>query len=618
LSSKLTLVVAVLLVVFARGLASGAFAATIEVNSMEDVGGGAACTLRDAIAAANTDSVVAGCAPGFEADVIGFASGFAGTVSLVAPLPSIASDLSIIGPATSRLTISGSDRYRVFFVERGTVVISDLTIARGSATGGNGGSSICFGGGGGAAGVGGGVVVNGGDLVLRGITFSSNRAAGGSGGSTDFGGCLGGAGGGGGVGGDGVTPADHFSDGGAGGSGGPFGGSGGSGAPRSSSCPVAAPGGGGDGAGGGGSANPYCDFEITTAGNGGFGGGGGGGGGGNTTTGGAGRGGAGGFGGGGGGCTACTGDADAGSAGAFAGAGSPDGGGGGGAGLGGALFVRHDAEHAPSVVLIDTAFEFNSANGGSGGIGEHGISAAAGQGKGGAIFVMDGARVVAGSPISFSGNTASNAGGSVSDNADVYGTIDVVPIDSTPPTITPTVTGTLGLNGWYTSNVAISWAVSDAESVSGCEQAIVTADTPGATFTCTATSPGGTTTASVTIMRDAAPPTLACTASPSTLWPPNHKLVPVTTSVTVEDGLSGPAGFKLVSATSSESDPASDVQGWTVSDPDTSGLLRAERSGGLGHRTYTLTYQGSDAAGNSANCNLAVTVRRAPAFGGRR
>jgi probable HAF family extracellular repeat protein len=184
-----------------------------------------------------------------------------------------------------------------------------------------------------------------------------------------------------------------------------------------------------------------------------------------------------------------------------------------------------------------------------------------------------------------------------------------------PPTITTTVTGTLGLNSWYTSNVAIVWSVSGAESVSGCEQAIVTADTPGATFTCTATSPGGTTTASVTIKRDATPPTLACTASPNTLWPPNHKLVPVTTSVTVEDALSGPAGFNLVSATSSESDPASDAQGWTLGDPDTSGLLRAERSGGLGDRTYTLAYQGSDAAGKSANCNLAVTVRSAPASG---
>ena len=36
--------------------------------------------------------------------------------------------------------------------------------------------------------------------------------------------------------------------------------------------------------------------------------------------------------------------------------------------------------------------------------------------------------------------------------------------DITPPTITPTVAGTLGTNGWYVSNTSVTWAVSDAES----------------------------------------------------------------------------------------------------------------------------------------------------------
>ena len=34
--------------------------------------------------------------------------------------------------------------------------------------------------------------------------------------------------------------------------------------------------------------------------------------------------------------------------------------------------------------------------------------------------------------------------------------------DTTPPVITRTVTGTLGQNGWYTSNVAVSWTATDA------------------------------------------------------------------------------------------------------------------------------------------------------------
>jgi len=35
---------------------------------------------------------------------------------------------------------------------------------------------------------------------------------------------------------------------------------------------------------------------------------------------------------------------------------------------------------------------------------------------------------------------------------------------TTPPVITPTITGTLGDNGWYTNDVTISLSVTDPES----------------------------------------------------------------------------------------------------------------------------------------------------------
>jgi hypothetical protein len=94
----------------------------------------------------------------------------------------------------------------------------------------------------------------------------------------------------------------------------------------------------------------------------------------------------------------------------------------------------------------------------------------------------------------------------------------VVAVDTTPPVITPTVSGTLGNNGWYTSSVNVTWAVTDAESAvsaqNGCGAASVTSDTAGTTFTCTATSAGGTSSKSVTIKRDATRPT-ATIASPA-------------------------------------------------------------------------------------------------------
>ncbi len=96
--------------------------------------------------------------------------------------------------------------------------------------------------------------------------------------------------------------------------------------------------------------------------------------------------------------------------------------------------------------------------------------------------------------------------------------IEPPPSDATPPVITPTVTGTLGNNGWYVSNVAVSWSVTDAESpissTSGCGTSNVTSDTAGVTFTCSATSAGGTASQSVTIKRDATPPTIQATTTP--------------------------------------------------------------------------------------------------------
>lgn len=93
--------------------------------------------------------------------------------------------------------------------------------------------------------------------------------------------------------------------------------------------------------------------------------------------------------------------------------------------------------------------------------------------------------------------------------------------DSTSPVIIPTVTGTLGNNGWYTGDVQVSWSVIDAESTvsssSGCDTNNVSTDDSGVTFTCTATSAGGSDTQSVTIKRDATAPSISC-GSADGLW----------------------------------------------------------------------------------------------------
>ena len=89
--------------------------------------------------------------------------------------------------------------------------------------------------------------------------------------------------------------------------------------------------------------------------------------------------------------------------------------------------------------------------------------------------------------------------------------------DSTPPIVNAVISGTLGNNDWYVSDVEISWNISDPESTisstSGCESVILSIDTAGTTYTCSATSAGGTTTSSVTVKRDATPPTATASVS---------------------------------------------------------------------------------------------------------
>jgi len=90
--------------------------------------------------------------------------------------------------------------------------------------------------------------------------------------------------------------------------------------------------------------------------------------------------------------------------------------------------------------------------------------------------------------------------------------------DTSPPVITPTVNGTLGSDGWYVSNVVVTWTLTDPESAVsssfGCGPVTIVADTPGTTLSCTASSAGGTASASVTLKRDATPPTATASVSP--------------------------------------------------------------------------------------------------------
>lgn len=117
--------------------------------------------------------------------------------------------------------------------------------------------------------------------------------------------------------------------------------------------------------------------------------------------------------------------------------------------------------------------------------------------------------------------------------------------------------------------------------------------------------------ATTRVLSDTTPPVISgMPAVGCTLWPPNHKLVQVTT-VTAADALSGlaPGSFKVTGTSNEPSDP-NDPQ--IVITPNGSGgyvvHLQADRLGTGNGRTYTLSATASDLAGNSASLTTTCTV----------
>jgi hypothetical protein len=118
---------------------AGASAATITVNTTSDVSA-SACTLRDAITAANADADHGACTDGqvsgaYGDDTIGFAPAVTGTIRLGSALPSISSNLIIQGPGAGSLAVSRDNLlvdFRIFQIDPGnTASISGLTITNG-------------------------------------------------------------------------------------------------------------------------------------------------------------------------------------------------------------------------------------------------------------------------------------------------------------------------------------------------------------------------------------------------------------------------------------------------------------------------------------------------------
>jgi hypothetical protein len=124
---------------------------------------------------------------------------------------------------------------------------------------------------------------------------------------------------------------------------------------------------------------------------------------------------------------------------------------------------------------------------------------------------------------------------------------------------------------------------------------------------------GNTTTAqtTVTVVDTTAPVINNVAATPGSLWPPNHKMVPVALAVDVFDICDASPRCQVISITSNE--PVNGLGDGNTS-PDWRIVdnlhleLRAERSGGGSGRVYTVTVRCTDDSGNSATRSVQVPV----------
>ncbi len=141
--------------------------------------------------------------------------------------------------------------------------------------------------------------------------------------------------------------------------------------------------------------------------------------------------------------------------------------------------------------------------------------------------------------------------------------------DTTPPTVVPILTGTVGDNGWYRSDVGLTWSINEPETTvtqtSGCADRSVVADTTGVSFMCSAFSSAGEGVGFTTIRRDTVAPTVlaSLSAAPNAAgWYRQN----VTASYTCTDVTSGLAALCPASETVSQEGAGIQVSAKTVRD----------------------------------------------------
>jgi NHL repeat len=195
--------------------------------------------------------------------------------------------------------------------------------------------------------------------------------------------------------------------------------------------------------------------------------------------------------------------------------------------------------------------------------------------------------------------------------------------DSEPPVTTAAVSGTLGNNGWYVSDVLVTLTATDNNGGSGVKEirynidgtetiiagssasfTLNTDGTHGITYYAKDNAGNSETSQPLTVNIDKTPPAItAVTAGPSTLWPPNHKMVDV-----VINGLATDNGSGVASVDITVTDEYG-IYNMTVPGFGSTIQLEAWREGtDRDGRQYIITATVTDKAGNQSTETSTVLV----------
>jgi hypothetical protein len=207
----------------------------------------------------------------------------------------------------------------------------------------------------------------------------------------------------------------------------------------------------------------------------------------------------------------------------------------------------------------------------------------------------------------------------VSDGMDTdTDTVIITVIDTTPPTMVcpPNITAEQTSADGTPVNLgspSVTDNCDDNPVVTNNAPAVFPLGTTIVTWTATDFSGNTSSCEQVVIIVDTTPPVIhSLKASPNNLWPPNHKMVPVTVTCVCEDICDISPVCMIISVVSSQ--PVNDTgDGNTAPDwmitGDLSVDLRAERSGNdKGGRIYTITVECTDFSGNSSRAAVNVIV----------